>query len=160
MYMSVKSNRSALPLPVRRALGQLGGNLALARRRHIVAVRAQSPSLNGVIIFGSKFDGMNASALNGISCAKVERVAESKGAPNALSVGNLHPPSIAYDAARIVSFLISSSCSSRQARGLRMCRPSAIHPQENGRPWSAPRPCLQWTRQRWPVRSFGVAGLS
>jgi hypothetical protein len=70
--------------------------LVLRRSRHIVAVRAQSPSLNGVIIFGSKIDGVNASALNGISCAKVERVAESKGAPNALSVGNLHPPSIAY----------------------------------------------------------------
>jgi hypothetical protein len=47
--------------------------------------------------------------------------------------------------ATLFSFSNSSACSSRQGREPRMCRRLAIHPQEIGRPKSAPRPCLQWT---------------
>jgi transcriptional regulator with XRE-family HTH domain len=43
--MSVKSSRSALPLPVRRALGQLGGNLALARRRRRISTQSMAERL-------------------------------------------------------------------------------------------------------------------
>src|SRR5712672_470437 len=40
--MSVKGNRSALSLPVRRALGQLGGDLALARRRRRISTQSMA----------------------------------------------------------------------------------------------------------------------
>jgi transcriptional regulator with XRE-family HTH domain len=43
--MSVKGNRSALPLPVRRALGQLGGDLALARRRRRISTQSMAERL-------------------------------------------------------------------------------------------------------------------
>src|SRR5258708_33920092 len=43
--MSAESNRSALPLPVRRALGQLGGNLALARRRRRISTQSMAERL-------------------------------------------------------------------------------------------------------------------
>jgi transcriptional regulator with XRE-family HTH domain len=43
--MSVKGNRSALPLPVRRALAQLGENLALARRRRRISTQSMAERL-------------------------------------------------------------------------------------------------------------------
>jgi transcriptional regulator with XRE-family HTH domain len=43
--MSVQGNRSALPLPVRRALGQLGGDLALARRRRRISTQSMAERL-------------------------------------------------------------------------------------------------------------------
>src|SRR5258708_17704261 len=43
--MSVKGNRSALSLPVRRALGQLGGDLALARRRRRISTQSMAERL-------------------------------------------------------------------------------------------------------------------
>jgi len=43
--MSDKINRPALPLPVRRALGQLGGNLALARRRRRISTQSMAERL-------------------------------------------------------------------------------------------------------------------
>src|SRR5258708_30487438 len=43
--MSVKGNLSTLPLPVRRALGQLGRNLALARRRRRISTQSMAERL-------------------------------------------------------------------------------------------------------------------
>src|SRR5882757_7028147 len=43
--MSVKGNRSALPLPVRRALGRLGTDLGLARRRRRISTQSMAERL-------------------------------------------------------------------------------------------------------------------
>jgi transcriptional regulator with XRE-family HTH domain len=43
--MSDKSNQPTLPLPVRRALGQLGGDLALARRRRRISTQSMADRL-------------------------------------------------------------------------------------------------------------------
>jgi transcriptional regulator with XRE-family HTH domain len=43
--MSDKASKSALPLPVRRALGRLGQNLALARRRRRISTQSMAERL-------------------------------------------------------------------------------------------------------------------
>ena len=43
--MSDKANRSTLPLPVRRAIKQLGQNLALARRRRRISTQSMAERL-------------------------------------------------------------------------------------------------------------------